>query len=171
MIRALLLAAALALGACTPVYRDSAARIAPVEVELTRYAGRWYEIAHFPVPFQEGCTATTAEYALREDGRLSVVNRCRRGSPDGPVSVISGTAEPVGPGQLRVRLGRLPWAAPYWVLWVAPDYSVAVVGVPSGRAGWVLARRPDVPRAALAPALAALEANGYDVGRLVFTEH
>ena len=159
------------LAACAPVYRDTATRISPVPVDLARYAGRWVEIAHFPVAFQEGCIATTATYALRDDGTLTVQNACRRGSPDGPLSVISGTAEPEGPGQLRVRLGRLPWSAPYWVLWVSPGYDLAVVGVPSGRAGWVLARTPEIPESRLAPALAALAANGYDPARLVFTEH
>lgn len=162
----------LSVGACSPVYRDPTMRMQPVAaLDLERYAGRWYEIAHFPVPFQEGCTATTADYALRADGRIRVVNSCRRGSPDGPLSRISGTAEVVGPGRLSVRLGRIPFSAPYWVLWVAPDYGTAVVGVPSGRAGWVLHRSPAIPPARLAAAQAALAANGYDPSRLVPTLH
>lgn len=163
---------AVLLAGCGAVYRDTATRMVPVAgLDLARYAGRWYEIAHFPVPFQEGCTATTAEYALRDDGAVTVVNSCRRGSPDGPLSRIEGEARVVGPGQLRVRLGRLPFAAPYWVLWVAPDYGTAVVGVPSGRAGWILHRAPDIPPARLAEATAVLVANGYDPARLVATQH
>ena len=164
--------AGLALAACSPVYRDTATRMVPVaELDLARYAGRWYEIAHFPVPFQEGCTATTADYALRPDGAVTVINSCRRGHPEGPLSRISGEARPVGPGQLAVRLGRIPFSAPYWVLWVAPDYGTAVVGVPSGRAGWILHRSPEIPPARLAEAEAVLRANGYDPARLVPTRH
>ena len=163
---------AVLLAGCSPVYRDTATRMVPVAtLDLERYAGRWYEIAHFPVPFQEGCTATTATYALRADGGVSVVNSCRRGSPEGPRARIEGVARVVGPGQLRVRLGRVPFAAPYWVLWVAPDYRTAVVGVPSGRAGWILHRSPDIPPARLAEATAVLVANGYDPARLVTTRH
>ena len=146
--------------------------ITPVaELDLTRYAGRWYEVARFPVAFQRGCTATTADYGLLSDGRLSVVNRCRRGSPDGPESRIAGTATPVGPGQLSVRLGLIPFAGPYWVLWVAEDFGTAVVGVPSGRAGWILNRSPEIAPARLERARAVLAANGYDPADLILTPH
>ena len=50
-------------------------------VDLERYMGTWYEIAHFPQPFEEGCTAT---YELRDDGAIDVVNRCRKYRFDGP---------------------------------------------------------------------------------------
>lgn len=166
------LALTLALAACAPVHRDTAARMETVaDLDLARYAGRWFEVARFPVIFQQGCTATTADYGLRADGTLSVVNQCRRGDPDGPVSRISGTARVVGPGQLSVRLGLVPFAGPYWVLWVDEDYGMAVVGTPSGRAGWVLARRPDPAPDRLARARAVLEANGYDTARLMMTQH
>ena len=47
-------------------------------VELKKYLGKWYEIAHLPARFQEGCTDTTATYTLSEDGSISVLNECRR---------------------------------------------------------------------------------------------
>lgn len=166
------LALALALAACAPVHRDpGVAMRADPGFDPATYVGRWYEVARFPVVFQRGCTATTADYALRPDGTLSVVNRCRMGSPDGPERSISGTAEVVGPGRLRVRLGWVPVSAPYWVLWVADDGAVAVVGVPSGRAGWVLARSPALPARHRDAARAVLAANGYDLSRLMPTPH
>jgi len=167
----LLLAVALLVG-CGAVYRDTTTRMEPVaELDLARYVGRWYEIAHFPVPFQAGCTATTADYTLLGEGRVGVVNSCRRGAPDGPLARIAGEARVVGPGRLSVRLGRIPVAAPYWVLWVAPDHGTAVVGVPSGRAGWILHRSPDIPPKRLARAREVLAANGYDPRRLSMTQH
>jgi apolipoprotein D and lipocalin family protein len=169
VIRALALVAALA--GCAS-YRDPSVPMAPVaQLDLGRYAGTWYEIARFPVRFQDGCTATTATYAPLGPDRVSVRNTCRDGAPDGPLRAIEGTAERVGPGQLRVRLGRIPFAAPYWVLWVAPDYSAAVVGVPQGTAGWILARSPRMPPDHRAAAEAALMRNGYNVARLIEVEH
>jgi hypothetical protein len=48
------------------------------EVDLARYAGKWYEIASFPMFFQRNCVGdTTAEYALTPEGDVSVTNRCR----------------------------------------------------------------------------------------------
>lgn len=164
--------AVLALAGCAPSWRDTSVPMATVaRLDAERYAGRWYEVARFPVPFQEGCTATTAEYALLPDGRLSVVNTCRRGSPDGPVSRIAGTATPTGPGRFAVRLGRIPFPGPYRVLWVAPDHGTAVVGVPSGRAGWILHRSPEIPPERLQAAREVLARNGYDLSRLMRTEH
>ncbi len=66
-------------------------------VELARYMGTWFEIASFPQRFQRGCTATTATYTLRDDGHVEVVNRCRKGSPDGPEKVAIGRARVADP--------------------------------------------------------------------------
>ena len=46
-------------------------------VDLSRYAGKWYEIARFPNRFQRNCQSdTTATYTLRDDGNVQVVNAC-----------------------------------------------------------------------------------------------
>lgn len=52
-------------------------------VDLSRYMGVWYEIAHLPVSFQEGCYATKATYTLRDDGVVEVLNTCNKNSLDG----------------------------------------------------------------------------------------
>lgn len=171
MIRLFLLAL-LTLAACGPVYRNTDAPMQTVQrLDLERYAGRWYEVASFPVSFQRDCTATTADYTLRPDRKVGVLNTCRRGAPDGPVAQIAGTAEVVAPGQLKVRLGRIPFAGDYWVLWVADDYRTAVLGTPGGRAGWILNREPEIPAERLIVARDVLAANGYDVTLIERTRH
>lgn len=161
------------LAACAPSYRDQDVTIASkVDFDPARYAGLWYEIARYDVPFQRGCTATTAQYALKADGTLSVLNRCARGAPDGPVTRIEGSAEVVGPGRLAVSFDNIPFLrGPYWVLWVDADYRTAVVGTPSGRAGWILNRQPSISRDRLNSALQVLDFNGYDTSQLLYTEH
>ena len=170
-MRPLLLLALLGLLAACASYRDRAAPMATQAIDPARYAGTWVEIAAFPVWFQRGCTATTATYAVTGPDTLSVVNTCRDGAPDGPERRIAGTAEVVGPGRLSVRLGAVPFAAPYHVLWVDADYETAVVGVPNGRAGWILARTPEIAPDTRARAEAVLRANGYAPDRLVDTRH
>ena len=62
-----------------------------------------------------------------------------------------------------MKFASVPFvAADYWVLWVDADYETAVVGVPSGRAGWILARVPTIDPARRAEAEAVLARNGYD---------
>lgn len=150
-----------------PSYRDRSVPIGSKALfEPARYLGLWHEVARFPVPFQAGCVGATAEYGLQADGLLSVLNTCI--AADGATSTISGTAQVVGPGRLVVRFGSLPFvAADYWVLWVDEDYRTAVVGTPTGRAGWILNRDPTIPADRLAAAIEVLDFNGYDTSRLV----
>lgn len=171
-MRARALVLALVLAACAaPSYRDTDVPIASAAAfDPARYAGLWYEVARFPVPFQAGCVGTTARYTPRPDGTLGVVNTCRDGALGGPVKRIEGTARPTGPGRLAVRFEGVPFiAGPYWVLWVDDGYETAVVGVPSGRAGWVLSRTPAIRADKWRAALEVLDFNGYDTGRLVRT--
>ncbi|MEM7518126.1 MAG: lipocalin family protein, partial [Planctomycetota bacterium] len=78
-------------------------------------------------------------------------------------------AEIVGPGRLTVRLDGVPFGADYWVLWVDESYRTAVIGVPSGRAGWILNREPTISPDRLTAALEVLTFNGYDVAALEMT--
>lgn len=164
----------LAVAGCGPVYRDRAAPITPVPaLDLERYAGRWYEIARFPVWFQEGCAAVTADYTPRPDGGVGVRNACRRDGLDGPLDTAEAVASRAVPGatdgRLKVRFAGMPVSGDYWVIFIDPDYRLAVVAVPSGRAGWILARRPQVGSRELGLAKAALARAGYDTDRLVLT--
>ncbi len=166
-MRALVLALLLSGCGVFEVYRDTDTPIASKAVfEPERYLGLWYEVARYPVPFEAGCVGVTAEYGLREDGLISVLNICR--NADGSEkSRIAGTAEIVGPGRLKVRFPSVPFvAADYWVLWTDEDYQTAVVGAPNGRAGWILNRTPDIREDRLNAARDVLAFNGYDLSRL-----
>jgi len=170
MHRISLLALALLLAACGPVYRDADAPIASAAAfEPARYAGLWYEVARYDVRFQRGCSDVTARYTPVSDTVFSIENRCLR---DGAVDAIAGTAEVAGPGRFAIRFDSVPFVrAPYWVLWVDEGYRTAVVGVPSGRAGWILNRDPQIPEDRFNAALQVLEFNGYDTSRLIRTVH
>jgi apolipoprotein D and lipocalin family protein len=175
--RAVLLAASLAsLG---PLALAEEARMTPVPtLDLQRYAGVWYEIARLPFPFQEKCVhSVVARYAVRDDGRLDVVNECVQ--EDGRTSRASGVArlaDPKGPpSQLKVRFApaflsflSIVWGD-YWVIDLAPDYSYAVVGEPKRRYLWILSRTPRMPEPLYAEILGRA-ARFYDVSRIVRTE-
>jgi len=163
-------AAALSLGAPAQAgYRDTSQPIGVVaNLDLERYLGTWYEIARFPNRFERGCAGVTAEYGRNPDGTISVRNTGRGGSPTGPAEVAEGTARVVGPGKLTVNF--VPWLpfakGDYWVLYVDPAYALAVVGEPSGKTGWILARAPQITAATYDKALAVLAVAGYDTSRL-----
>lgn len=172
-----LLAAVLLAGCSTavvapllPGYRDTGVPIASkADFDPARYAGRWYEIARFPVPFQSGCAGAIADYGAPQDGILSIRNTCLDAGGK-PSQSITGTARLTGPGRLEVTFSGVPFVAPYWVLWTDQTYRTAVVGQPDGRAGWILNRDPSIPQDRLRAALTVLDFNGYDTDRLIFAD-
>lgn len=172
-MKQIMLLFALTLSACGATYRDTARPMASVtEFDVNAYLGTWYEVARYPVSFQRSCTATTATYGPLDENTITVENACREDTPDGPLRKISGTAAVAGPGQLRVKFDTVPFIrAPYWVLWVDDTYTTAVVGVPNGRAGWILARTPQISSAKQARSLEVLKANGYDTSALINVAH
>ena len=119
-------------------------------VDLDRYVGTWFEVARFDNVFQRGCAGdVTATYAKRPDGRLDVINRCRRA--DGSMTTAAGVARVVDittRAKLKVRfapafLSWLPMVwGDYWIIGLADDYSWVVVGTPDREYLWILSRTP-----------------------------
>ena len=141
-------------------------------VDLSRYVGTWYEIANFPQSFQRNCTATTATYTVRPDGDVDVVNRCRKGTVDGPEEVAHGRARVVDTGtsaKLEVSFFR-PFWGDYWVIDLDSDYQFAVVGHPGRDYLWILSRTPTMAADVYAGIVGRLQAAGYETARLVRTE-
>ena len=144
-------------------------------VDLTRYLGRWYEIALIPVWFQKGCAGgTTAEYSLVKDGVINVVNKCC--TEDGNVKEATGRAWVVDkkhPAKLKVSfvslLGLWLFKGDYWIIDLDPDYRYAVVGHPGRDLGWILSRTPTLPENVLQGIGERLTANGYDFSRFKMT--
>lgn len=138
------------------------------DLDLDRYAGRWYEIASFPQRFQKGCVATRAEYTQRADGRIRVVNACRDGSLDGDLREVEGVAwvpDPAEPAKLLVQF-FWPFRGDYWVIELDPDYRYAVIGHPSRDYLWILSRTPSLPEAIDQRLRSRVAAHGFDLTRL-----
>lgn len=148
-------------------------------VDLQRYAGTWYEIARLPNKFQADCVSdVTATYTPKPDGRVEVVNRCRK--KDNSIDEANGIARVVDPStnaKLEVRfapewLSWLPMVwGDYWIIDLAPDYSVAAVGDPRREWLWVLARKPKMDEASYQELLNRLTAQGFDTAQLRKTTH
>lgn len=142
-------------------------------VDLNAYLGRWYEYARYEAPFQKGCEAVTADYSLRDDGRIKVVNSCRQGSVDGKLKDATGRAKIVDTAtnaKLKVSFFG-PFYGDYWVLDRSDDYQWAIVGEPSGRYLWILTRQA-VPSAVTARTVEQRAASlGYDLSLLRRTKH
>jgi apolipoprotein D and lipocalin family protein len=135
-------------------------------VDLEQYLGHWFEIARYEQIFQKGCEAVTADYSLRDDGTITVINRCRK--PDGAIDQVRGRAKVVDRktrAKLKVSFFG-PFYGNYWVLDHADDYSWSIVGEPSGRYLWILARAATPPEPAVHRLIDRAKSLGYDTSML-----
>lgn len=135
-------------------------------VELSRYLGKWYEIARYEQSFQKGCEGVTAEYSLRDDGMIKVLNACRR--PDGSRDEAVGKAKIVDTktnAKLKVSFFG-PFYGNYWILDRGDDYEWAIVGEPSGRYLWLLSRKEVLDAKETDAFYARAAKMGYDVSML-----
>lgn len=141
-------------------------------VDLMRYAGKWYEIASFPQRFQKDCHCTTAEYSLSGKGFVTVVNRCRKGSVSGKMVTIEGKAFAVkGSHNSKLKVQFFwPFKAKYWIIDLAPDYSYAVVSHPNRKYLWILSRSPKMSMLIYSGILDRLKKKGLDISQLKLTE-
>lgn len=172
------LALALTLLAPLAVPAQTAASPGPLQtierLDVGRYLGAWFEIAKYPNRFQRQCVRDTqAQYRLRDDGQLDVINRCR--AANGEMAEAVGRARQIGAAdspRLEVRfapawLSWLPmvWGN-YWVIDLDPAYQLVAVSEPSREYLWVLSRTPAVDAAAYQALLERLRAKGFDLTRL-----
>ena len=137
-------------------------------VDLPRFMGDWYVIAHIPsFPEREAYNAIES-YSMRDDGRIQTHFRYRRGSFDAPVR----TMEPVG--TVREGTGNAIWGmqfvwpiqAEYVISHLDPDYTLTIITRSKRDYAWIMARTPTIPDAAYADAVRRLRDMGYRMDEL-----
>jgi lipocalin/uncharacterized membrane protein YphA (DoxX/SURF4 family) len=163
---ALLILMPLMSQAKTPRYDNSVIS----DFDLSRYLGKWYEIARFDHSFERGMENVTAEYVLRDDGMVEVTNT---GWKDGKIKVAKGRARQVDalndPAQLEVSF-FLFFYSDYNVLMLDDNYQVALVGSRSPKYLWILSRTPEVGDDVLGCFLEEAERRGYNTGDLIWVD-
>ena len=139
-------------------------------LDLSRYLGTWYEIARFDHSFERGMDNVTAEYLLREDGKIDVINS---GWKNGKFKVAEGKAKqpsPVtDPAALKVSF-FLFFYSDYNILMLDDDYQVALVGSSSPKYLWLLSRTPQLPDSVIDLVMEEAESRGYDTSKLIWVD-
>lgn len=140
------------------------------EVDLNRYTGKWYEIARLPNSFEKGLVCCTAEYSIRPDGKISVTNRGVKETDPAKTSSITGKAwvpDATEPGRLKVQF-FWPFAAGYYIFHLDQEnYQYALVGTPSRKYLWVLARTHEIEDSLYNVLVEIAKRNEFDVEILI----
>ncbi|MGC9342338.1 MAG: lipocalin family protein [Bacteroidales bacterium] len=142
------------------------------KVDLEKYMGKWYDIAHFPAAFLNGCENITAEYSLTDKNFVRVYNRCVK-TNTGKVKSIKGKAFKVkGSDNTKFKVQFFwPFRADYWILEIDPDYQYAAIGGPSRTYAWILSRTPDLDEEIINSLLELLKEKGFEVENMERTRH
>jgi apolipoprotein D and lipocalin family protein len=142
------------------------------DFELDRYLGTWYEIARLDHSFERGLSNVTANYSLRDDGGVRVVNRGFNEKKN-RWSESEGKAYFVGDpdvGRLKVSFFG-PFYGAYNIIELdKDDYQYSLVVGPNRKYLWILSRSPELDAGILAMLVDSAETLGFPVDALIYVE-
>lgn len=136
-------------------------------VDLPRYMGDWYVIAHLPYSLEKGKVGTIDRYELLPDGKIANTFLFRRENLDAPLEQWKARAwvhNQKTNAEWRVQF-IWPLRTPYLVLDLDEDYQWSAVGHPKRKLGWVLSKSPTLDEATYQGILKRLGKQGYDTSK------
>ncbi len=164
------MAVCLVLASCTQLPRG----IQPISgFEIDRHLGTWYEIARLDHRFEKGLNNVTANYALRKDGGIDVINRGYT-TKDKQWKEAQGKAFFVGDkqkGHLQVSFFG-PFYSSYVIFELdREDYQYAFVSGYNRDYLWLLARNPNIGKKIIKRFLDHAKLFGFDTDEIIFVDH
>lgn len=159
----------LTLAGCTSMPKG----VEPVSgFELQRYLGTWYEIARLDHSFERGLDNVTAEYSLRDDGGVRVINRGysateeRWKEAEGKAYLVDSADT----GHLKVSFFG-PFYGAYVILALDKDnYRYSLVSGPDRDYLWILSRTPTLPDEVMNKLLDKAREEGFPVDELIYVK-
>lgn len=148
--------------------------VKPVDnFKLEKYLGKWYEIARLDHSFERGLTRVTADYSLRDDGGVRVLNRGYSAKEntwkeaEGKAYFVKGSDQ----GYLKVS-----FFGPFYGSYIVFDldhenYQYSLICGPDKTYLWILARDPEIKEDLKDILIAKAAALGFDTSRLIFADH
>jgi apolipoprotein D and lipocalin family protein len=159
----------LLLSACTTIPEG----LQPISgFEVNRYMGKWYEIARLDNRFERGLKQITAEYSLRDDGGVNVINSGvniesgKRESAEGKAYFI----DKPDIGSFKVSFFG-PFYGGYHIIDLdKKDYRYALIAGSDRSYLWILAREPKLDDAILQSLISKAKLSGFNTGQLLYPE-
>ncbi len=145
-------------------------KVSPVgDFDVDRYLGKWYEIARLDHSFERGLEKVSAEYSLRSDGGVDVINR-GFSTAEGEWNQAEGKAYFVkNPTQGYLKVSFFgPFYGSYVVFELDHEnYQYAFVSGPDLSYLWLLSRTPQLPQAVITDFIQKSESLGFDTSKLI----
>lgn len=142
-------------------------------VDVSKYMGRWYEIARYDNSFQKKCLSTRVLYTLQKNGKVHVLNECL--NTKGKIQNAKGLARVVDTEtNSKLKVSFVPFfknfglfGGDYWIIELGENYEYAVVGHPQKEFLWVLSRTPVLSEKVFEELKEKIErVHGYDLDQL-----
>ncbi len=148
-------------------------KLTPVnDFNLEAYLGKWYEIARLDHSFERGLSQVTAEYSLRKDGGVKVVNRGYSlannewKEAEGKAYLVDDENQ----GYLKVSFFG-PFYGSYIIFELEKkDYEYAFVSGPNTDYLWLLSRTPKVSDSVKADFEARAKEYGFNTEQLIYVD-
>jgi len=141
-------------------------------VDLNRYKGVWYEIARLPNFFERKLKCTSATYSLRNDGKITVLNKGNYLTNPQKSTSARGVAwipDKNSPAKLKVQF-FWPFSGDYWIMELDKEYKYVLVGDPSLKYLWILCREKKMDESTYQMLLQKAINNGYDIKTIIRVE-
>jgi apolipoprotein D and lipocalin family protein len=148
--------------------------VKPVDnFKLEKYLGKWYEIARLDHSFEKGLSRVTAEYSLRPDGGVKVINRGYSAKDNKWKEALGKAYFVKGPDQGFLKVSFFgPFYGSYVIFALDHEnYQYALVSGPDKSYLWLLARSPKMNEDIKNDLIVKAKAAGFDTGKLLSVNH
>lgn len=140
--------------------------------DLDRYLGKWYEIARFDFRFEKGLNNTTAEYTLRSDGKVKVLNR---GYDYEKKTWKEAIGKAKFAGEDTIAMLKVSFFGPFYtgynVIALDAGYKYALVSGKNFDYLWILSREKTIPENIKTKYVELAKSLGFNVSELLWIEH
>lgn len=137
-------------------------------VDLKKFMGDWYVIAHIPTFIEKKAYNAVERYELKSDGTIATTFTFNQGSFDGPLKTYHPTGfihNTTTNAEWRMQF-IWPFKAAYLITHLDDDYQTTLVGVPDRKYVWIMARTKTIPDASYNELVDRLKTSGHDISKL-----
>ena len=143
--------------------------IAPVQqVDLNKYMGKWYVLAHIPAFIEKGAFNAVESYTLTPEGEIATTFTFRKGSFDGPQKTYTpkGFVRDTNSNAVWDMQFVWPVKAEYLIAGLNEDYTQTIVARNKRDYVWIMARTPQISATDYNALFEKVRSYGYDMTRL-----